>query len=285
MIFMRDTTPATMRRGIVRRLAQHPVHAEAHAHVAALGLEVDVRGELLDRLGDDRVDELDDRRVVRRLANLGDVGELGLALLDGLRDGLVEPAHAPDQRLDVLRRGDHRLHLVPGHQLQVVERDHVRRVGDGHAQPAALVEADRRGVQPPGRLRADQVERRQVDLEAGQVDVAEPEALRGRARELVDRDRALLEQHLLRRAAGRLALARSPRPRARGLAKPSSAITAGMERETGPALRRGQALDSARSDARPTSSASSSATAGPPGTARSAGPPGSSLIARPRPLG
>ena len=34
----------------LRGLAQHAVHAEAHAHVAALGLEVDVGGALLDRL-------------------------------------------------------------------------------------------------------------------------------------------------------------------------------------------------------------------------------------------
>ena len=54
----------------LRGLAQHAVDAEAHAHLAALGLEVDVRGALLDGLGDDRVDELDDRRVVGGLADL-----------------------------------------------------------------------------------------------------------------------------------------------------------------------------------------------------------------------
>ena len=108
MIFTRETTPATMRRGMWVRLAQHAVDAEAHAHVAALGLEVDVGGALLDGLRDDRVDELDDRRVVRGLADLGDLGQLLLALLDRLGDRVVEPAHAPDQALDVLRRGDHR---------------------------------------------------------------------------------------------------------------------------------------------------------------------------------
>ena len=32
---------------------QHAVDAEAHAQLAAVGLEVDVRGAALDRLGDD----------------------------------------------------------------------------------------------------------------------------------------------------------------------------------------------------------------------------------------
>ena len=96
----------------LRGLAQHAVHAEAHAHLAALGLEVDVRGALLDRLGDDRVDELDDRRVLGGLADLGDVGELLLALLDRLGDRVVEPAHAPDQAVDVVGRGHHRPDLA-----------------------------------------------------------------------------------------------------------------------------------------------------------------------------
>jgi hypothetical protein len=183
-----------------RGLAQHAVHPEAHPHLAALGLEVDVRGELLDRLGDDRVDQLDHRRVVRGLADLGDVGDLRLALLDGLGHGFVEAAHAADQRGDVLARGHHWLHLVTGHQLEVVERDHVRRVRDRHAQATVRVEADRCGVQPPRRVRAHQVERGQVGLEDRQVDVAEPEALRDRARELVDGDLPRLQQNLLGRA-------------------------------------------------------------------------------------
>ncbi len=52
-----------------RRLAEHAVDAEADPHVAAVGLEVDVGGALLDRLGDDRVDELD--RSARRRPTRG----------------------------------------------------------------------------------------------------------------------------------------------------------------------------------------------------------------------
>ena len=56
------------------RAGEHAVDAEAHAHLVALGLEVDVRCALLDRLGDDRVHELDDRRVVGGLAQVDDLG-------------------------------------------------------------------------------------------------------------------------------------------------------------------------------------------------------------------
>ena len=209
-----------------------------------------------------------------------------LALLDGLRHRVVEPAHAPDQRLDVVRRGHDRLHLVPGHQLEVVEGEHVRRVGDRDEQAAALVEADRSRVQPAGRLRADQVERRQVGLEAGQVDVAEPEALRGRARELVAGDR------VRPRPAAAPAGCPAPLPCSIASSTRSRADEPQLDDHVGDEARTPRAAAASvrrrrspgRRDAA-TSSAVVLATAGPPGTARSAGPPGSSLIARPRPLG
>ena len=55
-------------------LDEHAVDPEAHAQLVAVGLEMDVRGALLDGLGDDLVDEPDDRRVVGRLAQVDDVG-------------------------------------------------------------------------------------------------------------------------------------------------------------------------------------------------------------------
>ena len=135
------------------RLAQHAVDAEAHAHVAALGLEVDVRGALLDRLGDDRVDELDDRRVVGGLADLGDVGELLLAVSIASATASSRRLIAADQAGDVVGRRHDRPHLVAGHQLEVVEREHVRRVGHRDQQRAVVVVADRDGAEAAGRLR------------------------------------------------------------------------------------------------------------------------------------
>jgi hypothetical protein len=113
---------------------------------------------------------------------------------------------AADHAEDVVGRGHHRAHLVAGHQLQVVERQHVRRVRHGDHQVAALVEADRDGVEAPGRLRADQVQRADVRLVDREVRVVEAEALCGRARQLVAGDRRGLEQDLLGRASRRLAL-------------------------------------------------------------------------------
>src|SRR3954464_13526697 len=73
MIFTRLMTPETMGRGQVRepwstastrhgrRVLEHAVDGEAGAQGAAVGRQVHVGGPLLDGLGDDAVDELDDR--------------------------------------------------------------------------------------------------------------------------------------------------------------------------------------------------------------------------------
>ena len=155
MIFTREIDARDHPARDLGGLAEHAVHAEAHAHLAALGLEVDVRGAVLDRLGDDRVDELDHRRVVRGLADLGDLGELLLALLDGRGDRVVEPAHAPDQALDVVRRGHHRPHLVPVISFRSSSASTFDGSDIATSRRAAVVEADRarrRAGAPPAAL-------------------------------------------------------------------------------------------------------------------------------------
>ena len=65
MILMREMTRrATMRRGTVAASLSTPSTRKRTRISLLVGLEVDVRGAALDRLGDDLVDELDDRRVV-----------------------------------------------------------------------------------------------------------------------------------------------------------------------------------------------------------------------------
>jgi hypothetical protein len=64
MIFSRLTTAGMDLAALRHDLVEHAVHAVADAHVPLLRLDVDVRGAVADRLADERVDELDDRRVV-----------------------------------------------------------------------------------------------------------------------------------------------------------------------------------------------------------------------------
>ncbi len=88
------------------------------------------------------------------------------------------------QRHDVIRRGDDRPQLVAGQQLHVVEGEDVRRI-DHRDQQVAVVEADRDRAEAARRLWRDQVRGAEVGLVDVEVDVGEAEPLGGRARELL----------------------------------------------------------------------------------------------------
>ena len=200
MILMREITPGAMRRAIVAAGASTPSIAEQDLHVAGLGIAVDVRRALLDRLGDDRVHELDDRRVgVGRLAER-DL-ELGLRLVLDVRDRVVEPASRPISA--AMSSGA----AAAGRTFMPVIIDissSVRTlVGSAIARITAPSgeEADRHRLVALGDLERDQVDRAHVDVEHRQVDVVEAEALGQRAGELVVADHPGLDQHLAGRPA------------------------------------------------------------------------------------
>ena len=117
-------------------LGEHAVDAHSNAHLAArlaltggLRLEVNVRGAELGGLGDDRMHELDHRRVLGRIAQVDDLDGRGVVVLgDRLLDGVLEAVHPRDQRRDVVRGGDGGLDVHVRHQGDVVDRQDVRGV-------------------------------------------------------------------------------------------------------------------------------------------------------------
>jgi len=162
----------------LRRLVQDPVDPEAHSHLGLVGLEVDVGCPIVDRLREDRVDELDHRRVVRGLAQLGDLRlALLLLLLERLGDRGLERVHPADERLDVVRRGDGHVAVEPGHHLDVVDGEHVRRVRHREQQRLRVHVADRDRLVAAGGAHREQVRRPHVHLVDVQIDVVEPAAL------------------------------------------------------------------------------------------------------------
>ncbi len=175
-----------------RGLAEHAVHAEAHAHLAAaVRLEVEVGGAVLHRLGDDRVDELDDRRVVRGLADVRDQREVL-----GLRPPATASAIASSRRfMREISAATSSPEATTGRSSWPVIslRSSSASTLDGSAiatSSTPSVEADRHRVVAAGRLRVHEVERADVRLEDREVDVVEAEALGRRARELLGLSRA-----------------------------------------------------------------------------------------------
>ena len=190
MILMRETTPATIRLGTVVASVSTPstrIRTRISRPAALdlrLGLEVDVGGAALGRLGDDRVHELDHRRVVGGLAQVDDLHRSGavVVLLDRLLDRVLEAVHARDQRGDVLGRGDRRPDVQVRQQRDVVDREHVGRVGHREQQRVLVDVGDRHRAVALGGRGAQQVGRRHVDLEDAEVEVVEPVALGDRVR-------------------------------------------------------------------------------------------------------
>ena len=171
MIFTRLTTPETMRSRDRRRLDEHAVDAEAHAHVRALGLEVDVGRALLDRLGDDLVDELDDRRVVGGLAQVDDLGRAVLDVVLARRSwSTATTSSRRVMRLmsvrDVLAAGDRGADLEARHDRDVVDGQDVGGVGHGDEHGALVDVGDRDGLVALGGGGAEEVRGGHVDREA-----------------------------------------------------------------------------------------------------------------------
>jgi hypothetical protein len=207
-----------------RRLLEHAVDAVADPHLLLLRLEVDVGGAALDGLGDDALDELDDRRVLARRAEVDGlrrevveraaavaVGrrEVGKLLVERLQLGRRPSPAAPvrvvdplEHRLDVRRRRDRRADLVAGHHGDVVDGEHVRGVGHRDEQRAFGGEGDRHGLVALDRGGRDELGGVGIDAVELKVEVVEAEALGDRAREVALADRAGRDEHALGGRAG-----------------------------------------------------------------------------------
>ena len=160
-------------------LVQDAVDAVADPEGLLVRLDVDVRGPLLDGVGEDQVHQLDDRGILGRLPQLGDV-DVVVPLPEGLDVLVVEVLHdvldhagrvvvLVDGVLDGGLRRHHRLHLEAGHELDVVDGEDVAGVRHGDGQDVAgAIDGD--DLVLLGDLRGDELDDDGVDLEVGQVD-------------------------------------------------------------------------------------------------------------------
>ena len=154
---------------------QHTVDPVAHTNVLLGRLDVDVRRPVLHRLGDEQVDELDDRGVLHHLLHRGEV----LFVLPFARgfggdvlDIAVHAVVAVDGVQDRRAGRDDGSDLCVGDRADVVDREDVRRVGHRHDQ-AALVPCHRQGLVAAGQGVGDEPRRAGVDGELAEVEEVE----------------------------------------------------------------------------------------------------------------
>ena len=103
MTLMRDTTAFAIAFCGAQHFAQHAVDAEAHDETVLVRLDVDVRRAFLDRFGQERVDQADDRRVVLAFEQVFGFGQfVGERLADrgARRDRTPSRAHRRPARRD-----------------------------------------------------------------------------------------------------------------------------------------------------------------------------------------
>ncbi len=182
-------------------LAQHAVDPVADAQEAGLGFEVDVRRFTLDGVGQDRVDQADDRLAVfvGRGLQTAEVDLAGFDLVQdavdrqfvavGLVDGAVDFGFAGQERVD--------LDLVVRQAAHAVERDNVVDVRNGDRQPVVFgVVVERQQVVALRQFARHKVQRRGVDDRIREVDALLAKAFRERIAQRGFRDEAERHQQL-----------------------------------------------------------------------------------------
>ena len=127
-----------------RHFVQRAVHAVTDFELILERLEMNVAGAVLHRLVKDEVDELDDRRfigqvlqighpVARRRHFPGDI-RVGAKFLEDVADAFAFfPVKLVDGLFDLRRVGDHHLDLLAGQIIQLIDDRRVERVGQGDA--------------------------------------------------------------------------------------------------------------------------------------------------------
>src|SRR5579875_488866 len=209
----RGELPRELYRGL-SDILQHPVHAVADAIALLVGLEVDVRGALADRIEHDLVDEADDRRVLDVIAGdllailvpaadlerleidaflLREGRHLSVRLLDGLVDGLLQLVVLDDDCIDP----------EPCLELDLVDRMEVRGVGYREEEPFPSLEEWQDAVLGE-QLVADQLDRIEIEVDRIEIEERNAELRRGSDRDVAGAGRAT--RHELRDDV-RLALA------------------------------------------------------------------------------
>ena len=166
-------------------LAQHAVDAVTDAQEAGLRFEVDVGGFAFDGVGQDRVDEPDDRLAVfvgRRL-QAAKIDLAGFDLVQDAVDRELVTVGLVDGTVDLGFTGEQRVNLdVVGRQAaDAVECDDIVDIGDGDRQSLLVgVIVKRQKVVALGQFARDQRQCRRVDDDVGEVDALLAETFRQR---------------------------------------------------------------------------------------------------------
>ena len=177
-------------------------------------LDVDVRRPLLQRLAQDQVDVLDDRRVLDDRVEVGEVGHLGRVVgaglrrrvLGGERGLLVVAVDARDVLADLAGAAHDGVDVAADHGAKVVDGEHVG--GIGHPDDRRVApEADRQHPVAPSEALGHELDGLGIELELVEVDELHADLVGHRPDEVLLADEPELGEDLAEGPAGRGLLA------------------------------------------------------------------------------
>ena len=155
-------------------IEEHAIHAEAHAEFLLEGLDVNVAGALLDGLGDHGVDQADDGRLARHVAQVFEIGAGLLVVSLGVGALFGFAVIAVDGVEDFLLGGERGAHLQAAERAYGGDGLEIQRIGhrDGEdvvrerdGDGAALAQEAVRQAFDFGRGRRSAIDRDQGDIE------------------------------------------------------------------------------------------------------------------------
>jgi len=118
-------------------LAQYAVDAEPDAQALFQRFEVDVAGAVLDGLADERVDDIDDRRVFGGFELRGKQWLVLLQLTHGFFHEIGNRVRLLDRLQDIRLHGHHRLDFALRDHSQIIDREEICRIRHRHRQTVA----------------------------------------------------------------------------------------------------------------------------------------------------
>ena len=181
---------------------QQAVDAEPHQRRGLVVLDVDVGSAELDGVGDDRVDELDDRRVHAQqrgfvlllLLDLLDANGL-VELFDEAIDHRVWAERLRDQFVQLPRWAEQRRHLSARRPAHALDRFLVERVGHGEPDHAT-VDFYGQHVVLPAKLLGQDLHRVLVDFARIQIDVVDSEGFLDDFGDFLEREDVTVDEGL-----------------------------------------------------------------------------------------
>ena len=246
MIFSRLVTPDGDRLGRAHDLVQHAVDPVADPQAVLGRLDVDVAGPVLDGLGDEHVDVLDDRGVLDDLADLGELVLASRPCVIALRDvvhvgvGAAEPLDRGEQ---VVAGGHDGPRLPPGDLPDVVQGEDVAGVGHRERRACLLVVADGQDGVPARDGGSRTGDGGRVDRVLGQVDEVQADLARERCDELGLGDVAHVDEHAAERLPARSCSSQASSSCSASTSRSSSRMSVNCFTSGAPASRRARVAE------------------------------------------